>query len=152
MTAEQNRSIIQGHDLESDFIDWIDSENFDGSFEWLMENFLEGGDFDEEDEKLFALMEHTGDLLDDVKTLYDDEDYLVLTDEEADEKWEEGLNNLLDDCVLPGLEETHQYYFDREKWISDAKDDGRGHTLSPYDGNEDCVIINRTDYYIYRCN
>ena len=152
MTAEQNRSIIQGHDLESDFIGWIDFENFDGSFESLMENFLEEGDFDEEDEKLFALMEHTGDLLDEVKSLYDNEDYLVLTDEEADEAVEAAAQNYLEEVIYPELTDTSRRYFDDESFIEDYKQDGKGHILSCYDGEESYVTINSTDYYIYRRN
>ena len=152
MTAEQNRSIIQGHDLESDFIDWIDSENFDGSFESLMENFLEEGDFDEEDEKLFALMEHTGDLLDEVKSLYDNEDYLVLTNEDADEAVEAAAQNYLEEVIYLELTDTSRRYFDDESFIEDYKQDGNGHILSLYDGEENSQQIRGTEYFIYRCN
>lgn len=63
-------------------------------------------------------------------------EYLVLTDEEADELWDEYLEQYIDDCILPEVPESSQQYFNREAWKRDARVDGRGHTISPYDGNE----------------
>ncbi len=84
----------------------------------------------------------------------DDGEYLVLTDEEADEMWDEQLDSYLDECVLPELPETARRYFDRDAWKRDARHDGRGHSLSSYDGNEDEVYDEEDDttYYIYRTN
>jgi len=78
-------------------------------------------------------------------------EFYVYDDEEADEAWDESLENYIDECMeipvnlLP--------YFDREKWKYDARVDGRGHSLSGYDGNEnDEVGIDGVTYYIYRWN
>ncbi len=39
------------------------------------------------------------------------------------------------------------------KFVSDAiRDDGRGHFLNHYDGNEDDVKLGNTNYFIYRIN
>lgn len=83
-----------------------------------------------------------------------EEDYLILTDEEAYEKWDEALDNYIDDCILPELPEYYRYYFDRESFKFDAKMDGRGHSLAPYDGeeNEEYVEEFRQTFYIYRLN
>ena len=79
-------------------------------------------------------------------------EYMVLTDAEADEKWEESLDNYLEECVYQELPENFRCYFDDEKWKRDAKMDGRGHSLSGYDGEEHEETINGEDFYIYRTN
>lgn len=85
-------------------------------------------------------------------------EYLVVTDDEADNLWEESLDSYLEDCVYPELTGNLCKYFDEEAWKSDARYDGRGHSLSPYDGEENEITL--TDkwgdkietFYIYRCN
>jgi hypothetical protein len=80
-------------------------------------------------------------------------EYLVLTDEEADQRWDEYLDSYLDECVMPELHGTLANYFDRDAWKRDARHDGRGHSLSPYDGNEHEVrLADGTYVYIYRTN
>jgi hypothetical protein len=63
-------------------------------------------------------------------------EWLILNDEDADKLWEEQLRNICEEVYLPDLPEAVRPYFDIEKWIEDAKADGRGHTLSGYDGQE----------------
>lgn len=86
-------------------------------------------------------------------------DYLVLTDEEADEKWEESLDSYIEECIEPEIDKLEglgnlQYYikFDEEMWKRDAKMDGRGHSLSSYDGNENEETVEGETFYIYRIN
>ena len=76
-------------------------------------------------------------------------EYLVLTDDEADEMFDSYLENMLDDGgVVPGADSP---YFDRERWKRDAAIDGRGHFLAGYDGAENEVCIGASDYwYLYR--
>jgi hypothetical protein len=76
--------------------------------------------------------------------------YMVLTDDEADEKWDEYLDNYIDECILPEIPETYQCYFDDEKWKRDARIDGRGHCLASYDGHENEETVEGTTFYIYR--
>lgn len=91
---------------------------------------------------------------------FDNDDYLVLTDEEADEKWEESLDSYIEDYIQPGIDKIAegqgnlQYYikFDEEMWKRDARMDGRGHSLSSYDGCENEETVNDTTFYIYRLN
>ena len=83
---------------------------------------------------------------------YHKQEYLVVTDDEADELWEQELDNYIDEYILSELPEQYHFYFDSEKWKDDAKMDGRGHSLNRYDGNEDYETINDVDYYIYRQN
>jgi len=91
-------------------------------------------------------------MIEEAKKAIEDYDYEVYTDEEADEKWEEALDNYLDECVYPELPENMRFYFDDEKWKMDARFDGRGHSLSRYDGVENYEEVDRGTYYIYRQN
>lgn len=79
-------------------------------------------------------------------------DWLVCTDSEADEKWEESLDWYLEECVYPELSGNLKSYFDDEKWKRDARYDGRGHSLAGYDGVECEQEVNGTTYYLYRQN
>lgn len=74
--------------------------------------------------------------------------YLVLTDDEANEKWDESLNDYIENCILPELPKAYRNYFDDISWKADAENDGRGHSLSIYDGEEH----EQDGYYIYRIN
>lgn len=110
------------------------------------------------DYKRIALMQYLSCAYDDVEHSHGNEyeaafcDYLVLTEDEADEALDEALDSVLDDCILPDLDEALQCYFDRDAWKRDASYDGRGHHLNHYDGCEDEVTVNGVDYYIYRTN
>jgi hypothetical protein len=79
-------------------------------------------------------------------------EYAVLTDEEANERWEEYLDSYIDDCILEGKDGALAKYFDRDAWKDDARHDGRGHCLSPYDGEEHEIKIDGEWIYIYRTN
>lgn len=82
--------------------------------------------------------------------------YLVVTDEEADDRWEESLDSYIDDCLE--IPENVQPYFNREAWKRDARSDGRAHSLASYDGREDEVEVqvefsdDSETFYIYRTN
>lgn len=79
-------------------------------------------------------------------------EWIVATDGEADDLWDEELQNVLDEVVLPGVPDQHRRYFDEAQWKEDAKVDGRAHSLARYDGHEDCVETGVGDYYVYRQN
>ena len=78
----------------------------------------------------------------------DGSEYAIGTEVEADEAWEEYLNSYLDDCIYPELPENMINYFDDEAWKRDARYDGRGHSLSCYDGNE----LDIADLVAFRIN
>ena len=75
-------------------------------------------------------------------------DFMVLTDYEADRAWEESIDNYIDECILPDLPERYRGYFDIEKFHRDAEYDGRGHSLSPYDGVEHEL---EGGFFAYQC-
>jgi len=78
--------------------------------------------------------------------------YLVVTDNEADDLWDQELDRYIDDCLE--LPDHLEAYFDRDKWKRDARVDGRAHSLGYYDGNEgfETDPWDNTEYYIYRQN
>ncbi len=90
-------------------------------------------------------IEEDGDLF----TAYGRE-YLVLDDNEADEAQEAELDNYLEEHVLPELQGSLATYFDGERWKEDAKQDGRGHILGRYDGEENVIEVDGDTFYIYR--
>jgi hypothetical protein len=77
-------------------------------------------------------------------------DWLVYTDSEADDAWDESLENYIDECLE--IPQSMRNYFDRESWKSDARMDGRGHCLSGHNGHEEEQQVNGTTYYLYRQN
>lgn len=70
------------------------------------------------------------------------QEYSVGTDDEADSAWDQELDNYIEECIEPELEKVAvgnlaaYIKFDSEMWKRDARHDGRGHTLSRYDGEE----------------
>ena len=82
----------------------------------------------------------------------DDGDYLVLTDSEADDRFEDALDSYIQDCIIPEIPKYLQNYFDEDKWKQDARYDGRGNSLATYDGDENEEVIEGESFYIYRTN
>ena len=80
----------------------------------------------------------------------DSGEYLVLTDEEADRRAEESCLSYMNEVLE--IPENIQPYFDEDKWLEDALQDGRGHILSSYDGQENEHYYEGEAYYIYRIN
>ena len=83
---------------------------------------------------------------------YGSEEYLILTDSEADDANDQSIDNYIDECILPELPEQYRRYFDDEAFKNDARHDGRGNNLATYDGNEEYQDVDRSTYYIYRTN
>jgi hypothetical protein len=121
--------------------------------------------------KIQALAKHLGIEVSEINEGYresnfeiGDEEYSVYTDSEADEATEESIEDYIDECILPEIPKAYQKYFDRESFIEDAKQDGRGVNLAGYDHVESEVTIYEIDedgdettdelgtFYIYRKN
>ena len=75
-------------------------------------------------------------------------DYTVFTDSEADAAWDDYLESYIDDCLE--IPDHLENYFDREAFKSDARVDGRGHSLSSWDGNEFEYKVNGEWFYVYK--
>lgn len=119
-------------------------------------------DYETDEEKAKAIEEAKEELRQELNVIIDGyadnifdyygEEYEVLTDDEADDRWEEELDNYLEECVYPELPDNMVNYFDDEAWKRDARFDGRGHSIARYDGCENEEKVNGTWYYIYRQN
>lgn len=78
-------------------------------------------------------------------------EYAVVPEADIDEVFKSYGENYVDECVLPGANETLQRYFDYDKFIEDLKTDGYG-IMSSYDGNYEEVTFDDVTYYIFRLN
>ena len=112
---------------------------------------------------------------DDAQSEFDDENWLVLTDEEADEAVREEIEEMVW-AFTPSFLQAHTgvnadaiakiqemcenandplkaMIKDFDHFVEDAmKCDGRGHFLAGYDHEENCITFNGITYYIYRRN
>jgi len=119
---------------------------------------------DIDDDRILALGNHLGltysEMYDDIiKVRYGDynyeygnQEYLVMTDCEANILYDECLSNYIEECILPELPKGYRKYFDNDAWKEDVAIDGREHWLASYDGREYCKEVNGETYYIYRIN
>ena len=82
-------------------------------------------------------------------------EYAVGTDEEADEAWDQSLDSYIEECITPEIDKlkvgnlSAYIKFDKEMWKRDARMDGRGHSLSSYNGNEEELD---GGFYAFRIN
>ena len=80
-------------------------------------------------------------------------EYFVLDEYDANKKFNQYMDDYIDDCVLSEIPESYRNYFDDKAFKKDVLDsDGRGPTLATYDGEELEKMVNGTFYYIYRTN
>lgn len=93
-------------------------------------------------------------------------DWLVLTDDEADERARASCRSFVDECIFGAVEpqnnnnnkntwlrDTVEKYFNTEAFIEDAiSDNGRGCQLASYDHEEREREVDGIRYYIYRTN
>jgi len=83
---------------------------------------------------------------------YDGAEYRVLTNDEADKLWNEMLYEQMEEFLKYRTDLSIKFYFDDEKWLNKARQDGRAYTISRCDGLEYVEKVNGTEYYIYRIN
>ena len=78
----------------------------------------------------------------------DGSEYAIGDESEADDALDEYLEGYLEELIYPELPENMINYFDDEAWKRDARYDGRGCSLSSYDGNE----LDIADLVAFRIN
>jgi hypothetical protein len=136
-----------------------------------IEQCIEAGHDEENAGKVAALCQHLecepDELTQEAHTHYDltvysygKEEYAVGTDEEADTAWDQSLDSYIEECITPELDKLSEnagtlgnyVTFNEEMWKRDAKMDGRGHSLSSYDSNEEEIQVGDTIYAIFRIN
>jgi len=152
MTKQQLVSIMTGLDTGGIIADYLeDYETTEEALEAWYQS-LTTDDLDEDQQKIVALMEVADLDWDESEKAIDDCDYYVYTEEQADEAFEEAIDNYIDDCVLSEIPPHYRNYFNRDAFMKDCLMDGKGHTLATYDGEELYTTVLDTEYYIYRCN
>jgi len=78
--------------------------------------------------------------------------YLVVTDLRANKKWEEALDNHIEEVIMLEIPRKYQPYFNGENWKENERKYGRGSRLNSYNGTEACVTVEAEKFYIYRQN
>ena len=148
---EQLESVYERFKLMKFYFTWQMQEHDDSSITTFMEEYIEEALYGSESyEKILALMVNNGINFDDAESLIDGDEYLVLTDDEADTMAREDGYNYFDDIILSEVPEFIHRYIDQDSWVEDYLQDGRGNIIARYDGVEDTQEINNTTYYIYR--
>jgi hypothetical protein len=79
----------------------------------------------------------------------DGQDYLVCTEDEIEQLWDDALDSYIDDGAVE-IPDYLEAYFDREAWKKDARHDGAGHALASYDHKEHEVEVEGVHYHIFR--
>tara|TARA_B100001094_G_C18132249_1_gene772935 strand:- start:880 stop:1689 length:810 start_codon:yes stop_codon:yes gene_type:complete len=115
---------------------------------------LEESDDYTEREELESLIEELEETIEDIK---EDDDYYEWTEEAKENYVESRLDDVKYDPVGflrdYGMEDQITNFIDKDSFIEDViSSDGRGHTISSYDGEEDEVYYKDETYYIYRMN
>lgn len=110
------------------------------------------GQLSDIEERAVILAEYLSEDFATALSYVEDEDYLVLTDDGAENRWEDEIYNYIEECVLPEIPHKYQDYFDKDKFVDDCRGDSRGHSLAKYDGYENYHNFNDCTYYIYRIN
>ena len=106
-------------------------------------------DVNEYEEKILALMEHTGDEYSECETYISLDNYRVYTDREANDALDQALDEYCEDHILSQIPSSLHQYFDDEEWKDDNSSD-RGSYLGQNDGEEHEETINGNTYYIYK--
>ena len=153
MYTYQIQSIIDYKDLTKEFF-VFQMEDCDESMDEdaRLLNFYENvilDDVNEDEEKILALMEHTGDEYSECDSYIDLNRYRVYTDREANDALDEALDEYCEEHILSQIPDYLQQYFDDEEWKSDNSSD-RGSYLGQSDGDEHEETINGNTYYIYK--
>ena len=107
-----------------------------------------------EEEELRGLIEELEQTIEEIET---DDDYYEYTEEAKENYVESRIQEVKDDPLNWlrdfGMEEQMDNFMDKDGFIEDViSSDGRGHTISNYDGEEGEVVYNNDYYYIYRMN
>lgn len=153
MYIYQIQSIIDYKDLANEFFvfqmeDCDESMDEDARLLSFYENVILY-DVNEDEEKILALMEHTGDGYYECETDISLDNYRVYTEEEANAALDKALDLYCEELILSQIPDSLQQYFDDEEWKFDNSSD-RGFYLGQSDGDEHEETINGNTYYIYK--
>jgi len=107
-----------------------------------------------EEEELRGLIEELEETIEEIE---EDDDYYEWTQEAKNEYVDRRMGEVRDDPLNWlrdfGMEEQLENFIDKDGFIEDViSSDGRGQTISSYDGEEGEVVYNNEYYYIYRMN
>ena len=115
---------------------------------------LEETENDTEEEEILARIEELGIEKEEIS---EDDDNFEYTEDAMDEYVEKRMQDVKDDpytyLIDHGMEESVSDFINQDEFIDGVIEaDGRGHTLSSYDGVENEIMFDDNWYYIYRTN
>ena len=151
------------NDRPEDYLDEDDREMTDKAEEKVDDIDGDIGDLQEELEEL-ETEDGEQEILDRIEELEADKDEITEDDdnweytEAAKDEYVEGRKTEARDDPFTflrdwGMEDRVADFIDEDGFVNDViSSDGRGHTLSSYDGNENEIVFNDEWYYIYRTN
>ena len=153
MNTYQIQSIIDYKDLSEKFFvfqmeDCDETMDEDARLFSFYENVILDN-VNEDEEKILALMEHTGDEYSECETYISLDNYRVYTDREANDALDQALDQYCEEHILSQIPSSLHQYFDDEEWKDDNSSD-RGIYLGQNDGEEHEETINGNTYYIYK--
>ena len=143
MSVELEKALaLKQHLGEEYFV--LNGTIFEGTEEEARKDF-EGGDEEDFFEYCFANLTEVEEYSD-----LNDNDYLVLTNEEADERLDEYVDYYCTEEINQ-IPSDLQRYFDEDSYKDDVKNDmSRGEAIASYDSYENEEEVNGATYYIYR--
>ena len=80
------------------------------------------------------------------------EEYLILTDDEADDALKDYIDSLYQEDVIPRIPDDLQPYFKYKTWFFDKESQLERGVLSSYNDIEENEVVDGVTYYIYRLN
>ena len=152
-TPFKNDNIFALHRLKEDINLLLDE---------LDEKYKEITEEDIDDDRIIALMKHLDispkEALEEIEEngtnyyTYGSQEYLVLTDSEADDKEYDLVKDNIEYNYLDEIKDSPAInYVDVSRWTDDWCGN-RGENISSYDGTENEEEVNNITYYIYRTN
>jgi hypothetical protein len=79
-------------------------------------------------------------------------EYAVIPECDIEDVFKVYIREYVDECVLPGKDDTAQRYFDYEAFQHDVECESGYGIMSSYDGNYEEFTVNDETYYIFRLN
>ncbi len=79
-------------------------------------------------------------------------EYAIISEDDIEDAFKTYIREYVDECVLPGKDDTAQRYFNYEAFQHDVECESGYGSMSSYDGNYEEFTVNDVTYYIFRLN
>ena len=79
-------------------------------------------------------------------------EYAIIPESDIDDVFKVYIREYVDDCILPGKDDTAKRYFDYEAFQHDVECESGYGIMSSYDGNYEEITFDGVTYYVFRLN